>query len=320
MIATDSLSLLFIACFLTGLLFFIVTALLGNLGHGTTHSVTHQSGVVHATGTHATHIASHGPTHATHIASHGPTHTTGQSAGSHGASQDSTQGHNQFLSSFVNPTAIMLFLLGFGFFGYLFHNTIQAVAALTLTLAGIGGVLIAALLLMLVGRLFGDSEGATVQDVSDRTGLLGKVSITIQENSLGEIIYVSPGGMRKSIPARSIDGRRLERAQEVVVVNYQHGIAEVDTWEHFISEDGTPSGASASDELDKLRTLLDESSQPPIHLTNDASASTATQSGEMQGVPATQSGEMQGVPATQSGEMQGKPDSQLVMRKELQKE
>jgi hypothetical protein len=81
--------------------------------------------------------------------------------------------------------------------------------------------------------------------------------------------------MRKSIPARSIDGRRLERDQEVVVVNYQHGIAEVDTWEHFISEDGTPSGASASDELDKLRTLLDESS---------------------------------------------KADSQLVMRKDLQKE
>jgi hypothetical protein len=264
MIATDPLSLLFIACFLIGLLFFIVTALLGNLGHGITHGVTHQSSVVHTTGTHATHIASHGPTH-----------TTGHASGSQGTSHTSTQGHNQFLSSFVNPTAIMLFLLGFGFFGYLFHNTIHAVAALTLTLAGIGGVIIAALLLMLVARLFGDSEGATVQDVSDRTVLLGKVSITIQENNLGEIIYVSPGGMRKSIPARSIDGRRLERDQEVVVVNYQHGIAEVDTWEHFISEDGTPSGVSASDELDKLRTLLDESS---------------------------------------------KGDSQLVMRKDLQKE
>ncbi len=288
MIATDPLSLLFIACFLTGLVFFIVTALLGNLGHGITHSTTHQGSVVHTTGTHVAHTAGHGLS----------THTTGHTTGSHGTAHESAQGHYQSLSSFINPTAIMLFLLGFGFFGYLFHNTIHAVAALTLTLAGIGGVIIAALLLMLVGRIFGDSEGATVQDVSDRTGLLGKVSITIQENSLGEIIYVSPGGMRKSIPARSIDGRRLERDQEVVVVNYQHGIAEVDTWEHFISEDGTPSGASASDELDKLRTLLDESSQAPRHLTNDASASTATQ----------------------SGEMQGKPDSQLVMRKELQKE
>ncbi len=153
----------------------------------------------------------------------------------------------------------MLFLLGFGFFGYFFHTTIHVVAALTLILASIGGIAIAGLLLILLSRLFGGSEESSVQDVSDRTGLLGKVSITIQEDNIGEIIYVSPGGMRKSIPARSIDGRRLDRDQEVVVVNYQHGIAEVDTWEHFIHEDGTSTEASYSDELDKLRTLLDSS-------------------------------------------------------------
>src|SRR6266566_5926585 len=261
MFATDPLSLLFIACFLTGLLFFIGTALLGHLGHGITHGAT-DHGALH-TGHHisAGHTVN---THATHTASHAPAHTTGHTASSHTTAHDSTQDHSQSLLSFVNPTSIMLFLLGFGFFGYLFHNTAHLVAAFTLTLAGIGGLIIAALLLTLLSRLFGNSEGATVQDVSDRTGLLGKVSITIQENGLGEILYVSPGGMRKSIPARSIDGRRLERDQEVVVVNYQRGIAEVDTWDHFISEEGTysaPPGIQSSDELDKLRTLLDESSK-----------------------------------------------------------
>jgi hypothetical protein len=63
--------------------------------------------------------------------------------------------------------------------------------------------------------------------------------MAIPENSLGEITYLSPGGMRKSIPARSLDGRRLERDQEVVVVNYQNGIAEVDTWERFANQEGT---------------------------------------------------------------------------------
>ena len=251
MIATDPLSLLFIACFLTGLVFFIVTALLGNLGHGFAQGaadhidVGHHAGGVHTTGAHVTHPVSHGLAH---------------TAGSHSTAHSETQGHNQSLSSFLNPTSIMLFLLGFGFFGFFFHNTIHAVAAITLILAGLSGVIIAALLLIMLSRLFGGSEESSVQDVSDRTGLLGKVSITIQENSIGEIIYVSPAGMRKSIPARSIDGRRLERDQEVVVVNYQHGIAEVDTWEHFIHEDGTPTEASYSDELDKLRTLLDSSS------------------------------------------------------------
>jgi hypothetical protein len=261
MIATDPLSLVFIACFLFGLLFFIATALLGNLGHVTAHHgglhISHHVSGVHTTGTHAVHTAGHGPT---------PTHGTGQAAGTHSTASNDTQGHSQSLVSFINPTSIMLFLLGFGFFGYLFHNTVHFVAALTLTFAGVGGLIVAALLLVLVGRLFGDSEGATVQDVSDRTGLLGKVSITIQENSIGEIIYVSPGGMRKSIPARSIDGRRLERDQEVVVVNYQHGIAEVDTWDHFINEEEPASEAFVSDELDKLRALLDESNKADSQL------------------------------------------------------
>ena len=37
LIATDPLSLLFIGCFLFGLLFVLVSALLGNLGHGSGH-------------------------------------------------------------------------------------------------------------------------------------------------------------------------------------------------------------------------------------------------------------------------------------------
>ena len=161
----------------------------------------------------------------------------------------------------------MFFLLGFGFFGYVFHNIVGLEAPLLVLLfAGLSGVIIALLLLYLITRLFGNSESATEQDVSDRTGLLGKVSMTIQEGGLGEILYVSPGGMRKSIPARSTDGQRLERNQEVVVVSYQNGIAEVDTWEHFINEEGTSAGTSgssmmASDGLETLRTLLDESSK-----------------------------------------------------------
>jgi len=246
MIATDPLSLVFLACFLTGLLYFVFTAIMGNLGHGMTHHVT-QSGSTHTT--------------TTHVASNGTAHATGHTPGSHSAAHThgDTQGQHQPLLSFINPTSIMIFLLGFGFFGYFFHTTIHAVAALTLILASIAGVVIAALLLILLSRLFGGREESSVQDVSDRTGLLGKVSITIQENGLGEIMYISPAGMRKSIPARSIDGRRLERDQEVVVVNYQHGIAEVDTWEHFVREEGMPTEAAYSDELEKLRALLDSS-------------------------------------------------------------
>jgi len=270
LIATDPLSLVFIACLLFGLLFLLATALLGNLGHGHApiHGTSHSS--LH-TGGHA-HIATHAgasSTHSTHVAVHG--HGTpqavghvGQTGGAQHASGHGAQGHTFALLSYINPTSVVLFLLGFGFFGYVFHNTAHLMLPLTLVFSAISGIIIAALLLLMLSRIFGDSEANTVQDVADRTGLLGTVSITIPENSLGEIIYISPGGMRKSIPARSTDGQRLERGQEVVVINYQHGVAEVDTWEHFMNEEDVPqtqseAPASSEDDLAKLRALLEES-------------------------------------------------------------
>ncbi len=256
---TDPLSLVFIACFLVGLVYFIASAVLGHLAHGVMHATGHQ-GAVHAGAHVGQHTGTHAVAHTTQAAAQHSSHTQAMDKAHTGS-------HSQSWASFLNPTSIMFFLLGFGFFGYVFHNIIGLVAPLlTLLFAGISGLVIAALLLLTLARLFGNSEAATEQDVSDRTGLLGKVSTTIQEGGLGEILYVSPGGMRKSVAARSIDGQRLERDQEVVVVNYRNGIAEVDTWDHFISEEGTYSAASgsgvmASDGLDQLRTLLDESSK-----------------------------------------------------------
>jgi hypothetical protein len=229
MIATDPLSLLFIGCFLLGLLYLLLTAFMG-MGHG--HDVAH-----HIDAQHHIHTGEHGHVH----------HGTG--------------GSDFSLFAYLNPTSVVLFLLGFGFFGYVLHNGTGFGIPVILLLAAISGVVVATLLLMLLTRIFGDSEASTVQDVSDRTGLLGKVCITIQENGIGEILYVSPGGMRKSIPARSVDGRRLERDQEVVVVNYQRGVAEVDTWEHFVNHRDSALSIPEVDDLSTLRALLEETNK-----------------------------------------------------------
>jgi len=228
MIATDPLSLMFVACFAIGLLFLLITALTGH-GHGLAHhagSTSHIGQAGHAHLVHAIHGA-HATTHTGQSASH----TTNQNA--HGSPFS--------LLSIVNPLNIALFLLGFGFFGYVLHTATGFALPLIFVLACIGGLAIAAILIIMLNRLFGSATGTTIQDVSDRTGLLGKVNMTIPDMGIGEVIYVSPGGMRKSVPARSIDGRRLEREQEVVVVNYKSGVAEVDTWEHFITQEGSSS-------------------------------------------------------------------------------
>lgn len=225
-VVNDTLSLLFIGCFVIGLLFLLITAFAGH-GHGLAHHTGASSHIGHA---HLVHAA-----HGAHAATH-----TGNSA-SQTTNHQAHGGHFSFFS-ILNPLNIALFLLGFGFFGYALHSATAFALPLIFILACIGGVAIAAILIIMLTRIFASATGTTIQDVSDRTGLLGKVNMTIPDMGIGEIIYTSPGGMRKSVPARSIDGRRLEREQEVVVVNYKSGIAEVDTWEHFITQEDSSSG------------------------------------------------------------------------------
>src|SRR5438067_2373106 len=117
LIATDPLSLVFLACFLFGLLFLIGSAILGNLGHGgdAGHAASHQFHLP---------AAGHGATGATHSIGHGGwTHVVSQVTshdplhGTSAHSAHSAQGNDFSLLSYVNPTSIVLFLLGFGFFG-----------------------------------------------------------------------------------------------------------------------------------------------------------------------------------------------------------
>ncbi len=258
MIAHDPLSLVFIFCFLLGFGFFLAAGLMGGHGHAHAgHIHMHLPGIHHA----PVHVGGHAPAHA-------PTHAGGTHSASSGQQgmQNAAQ-HTQFsMFSYLNPTTIALFLLGFGFFGYFFHNITNLVVPFTLILATCGGLAIAVLLLLALNRLFAVSEGSTELDVVDRTGMLGKVSITIPEKGIGEIIYTSPGGVHKSIPARSLDNQRVERDQEVVVVNYQNGIAEVDTWEHFMHGETHAADPATLDELAQLRSLLSESDASEIQM------------------------------------------------------
>lgn len=274
MIATDPLSLVFIFCFLLGFGFFLISALLGSLGHGHAGSHAHAGGHIHAGGhVHVgghTHVGGHihAGGHAHHVAGH--THTSAQASGHQAGNQHNAQGQNQHggfsLLTYLNPTSIGFFLLGFGLFGYFFHNLTNVAVSLSILLAIGSGIVLAFLLLVLLNRAFAHAEGSTELDVVDRTGMLGKVSITIPEKGLGEIIYTSPGGVRKSIPARGFNGQSVTRDQEVVVVNYQNGVAEVDTWDHFMQEEVSVPYATTSNELAQLHALLDASSSVEMEM------------------------------------------------------
>jgi hypothetical protein len=247
-IATDLLSLVFIFCFVLGFGFFLVLTFAG--GHGHAGHAGH-AGHVHLPSVHHAPVAhgAHAPAHGAHAPAHG-----------HANSQHQAQAQEHFaLGSILNPTSIAIFLLGFGFFGYFLHNLTPVAVSLSVFLAVLGGLVLAAVLLTLLNYLFSLAESATEIDVVDRTGMIGRVSLSIPEGGLGEVIYTSPGGLRKSIPARSLEGQRLARDLEVVVVNYQSGVAEVDTWEHFMH--GHAAAPSPAEQA-HLRELLDFPAEP----------------------------------------------------------
>ena len=101
LIATDALSVVFIVCFLFGLLFLLGTALLGNLGHAVLHSISHQAGIHIAGHAHAPQIGgSHAVGHGTHVTTHGPAHSTGQTA-----SQVHRETHHYCLTSILPPSS-----------------------------------------------------------------------------------------------------------------------------------------------------------------------------------------------------------------------
>src|SRR5205085_12440573 len=96
-----------------------------------------------------------------HAASHGPVHASTHTAGTIGTANE-IQTTVQSVLGYVNITSIVFFLFGFGLFGYILHNATALLLPLTLTLAGSGGLVFADLLLGLLSRLFGASEGATM--------------------------------------------------------------------------------------------------------------------------------------------------------------
>jgi hypothetical protein len=67
-------------------------------------------------------------------------------------------------------------------------------------------------------------------------GVLGRLSQPIRAGGgIGELIY-SHGGARKSCGACSADGLAVEKGTEVVVTEYERGIATVRRWSDLASD------------------------------------------------------------------------------------
>ncbi|HEV2405127.1 MAG TPA: hypothetical protein VGR88_06725, partial [Ktedonobacterales bacterium] len=168
MIATDPLSLMFLACFVFAGTFLVLSTVLG-VGHG--HAL-HLGG--HAIG-HTPHVL-HG-VHAGGHSGHATTHTDAAQSPSAEVAASPLQSLRTLFDNGLNLYSVLTLLLIFGLLGYLLHNVAHLGDILTLVLAiGFGagsGLAIGGLMSRVLSAGGG---GELTADSSRLEGRLGTVS------------------------------------------------------------------------------------------------------------------------------------------------
>jgi hypothetical protein len=211
----------FLGCFLFGLLFTLVSAGLGAAGH----ALPNLHG---ADGGHGPHLG-----HGGHVGADGHGH------GGHGDGTDARHGGLPL----VNASSLMAFLMWFGAGGYVLDRFVGLPAVLAAAggvAAGTAGAVIVALFLKAI------LAGERVMDPRDYQleGTIARVSVSIPEGGAGEIVYTKAGS-RRGEAARSIDGSAVARETEVVIIEYERGIAAVQPWDQFIARESRPRAAGS---------------------------------------------------------------------------
>lgn len=162
-------------------------------------------------------------------------------AGPHG--HDAQHGDAQHAGlPLLNVSSLLAFLTWFGAAGYLLLRFAAwpVIAALpAAVVAGSGGSLVIALFLRKV--LAGEREMIPADYRME--GTLARVTVSIPATGVGEIVFTKAGS-RRGEAARSLSGRPIPRDTEVVVIDYQRGVAAVQPWDEFIAR---PRGGEIED-------------------------------------------------------------------------
>ena len=160
---------------------------------------------------------------------------TGGDAGGAGASGSLLGGLKSLFVGSLNLYGLLTLLLIFGLLGYLLHNFTNIGAELSLLLALLTGLGSALLASSLLSSLFYNREvGILGAESSQLEGRLGKTSMAIRVNGIGEVIYINTQGGRQSIGARSADGEAIAADTDIVILSTENGIASVQPWDRFM--------------------------------------------------------------------------------------
>lgn len=163
-------------------------------------------------------------------------HAGGLHAHGHGAGHQQRGGRD---ASFFNFGTMTAFLAWFGGTGYLLTRFSGLLVWLAFTLATLSGLAGSAVVFWFLFKVLLAHEKDLNPADYEMVGVLGRVSSTIREGGIGEMIF-SQEGARRAANARSETGKPIARGTEVVVTQYEGGIAFVRPWDEISELDSAP--------------------------------------------------------------------------------
>ena len=168
----------------------------------------------------------------------GGLHAHGHGVGAHGHGTGHQQRGGRD-ASFFNFGTMTAFLAWFGGTGYLLTRYSGLWAWLAFALASLSGLIGSAVVFWFLFKVLLAHEKDLNPADYEMVGVLGRVSSTIREGGIGEVIF-SQEGIRRAANARSETGKPIARGTEVVVTQYQGGIALVRPWDEISELDSAP--------------------------------------------------------------------------------
>jgi membrane protein implicated in regulation of membrane protease activity len=181
-------------------------------------------------------------------------HGHGVGAHGHGAGQQQRGGRD---ASFFNFGTMTAFLAWFGGTGYLLTRYSGLWVWLAFTLSSLSGLAGSAVVFWFLFKVLLAHEKDLNPADYEMVGVLGRVSSTIREGGIGEMIF-SQEGIRRSASARSETGKPIACGVEVVVTQYEGGIAFVRPWDEIVAPDAAES------------VMSNRNPDPPRHVVRDS--------------------------------------------------
>ncbi len=126
----------------------------------------------------------------------------------------------------LSPVTIASFVTAFGAFGIFATQGFGATTGLSVLVASIGGLVIAAIAHFAFGYFLIAPQGSSEVTQEDIIGAVGEVTAPIPVDGMGEVAFVAQGG-RVTYPAHSADKVALPRGTIVNIVDIVGSVVSV---------------------------------------------------------------------------------------------